>query len=174
MTNHYRTWGRKPRLVSKNRYNRSRREDDKSDEESDQTSAGIGSAMINKFDEAQWLSGSHRASTPQVRGSNLELGKGLSELMPYQLYFLFGFDSSFSERRIPRLLETKRRRACKPFGTHRPWWPSGQGIGSWLALSSPVPLKTRRVGQRFCREFKRPPVGVVVRRGGSSGVIHVT
>ncbi|GFU89991.1 hypothetical protein TNCV_2438781 [Trichonephila clavipes] len=33
---------------------------------------------------------------------------------------------------------------------------------------SPVPLKTRRVGQRcilICRELKRPPVGVVVRRG---------
>ncbi|GFW34902.1 hypothetical protein TNCV_978401 [Trichonephila clavipes] len=35
--------------------------------------------------------------------------------------------------------------------------------------SSPVPPKTRRVGDRcceICRELKRPPVGVVVRRAG--------
>ncbi|GFT95125.1 hypothetical protein TNCV_1473691 [Trichonephila clavipes] len=47
-----------------------------------------------------------------------------------------------------------------------------------VTSSSPVPLKTRRVGQRctlICRELKRAAVGVVVRRGGaSSGVVHVT
>ncbi|GFY03234.1 uncharacterized protein TNCV_1171941 [Trichonephila clavipes] len=61
--------------------------------------------------------------------------------------------------------------------------PSGQGIGSWQVCrvsSSPVPLKTRRVGQRCTLNLSRAETssrwfGVVVRRGGaSSGVVHVT
>ncbi|GFV67224.1 uncharacterized protein TNCV_3669791 [Trichonephila clavipes] len=46
--------------------------------------------------------------------------------------------------------------------------------------SSPVPLKTRRVGHRFTLNLSRAETsyrwcGVVVRRGGaSSGVVHVT
>ncbi|GFV71418.1 uncharacterized protein TNCV_88401 [Trichonephila clavipes] len=46
--------------------------------------------------------------------------------------------------------------------------------------SSPVPLKTRRVEQRFTLNLSRAEMfsrwcGVVVRRGGvSSGVVHVT
>ncbi|GFW22601.1 uncharacterized protein TNCV_2764131 [Trichonephila clavipes] len=46
--------------------------------------------------------------------------------------------------------------------------------------SSPVPLKTRRVGQRYMLNLSRAETssswcGVVVRRGGaSSGVVHVT
>ncbi|GFV57000.1 uncharacterized protein TNCV_1678811 [Trichonephila clavipes] len=46
--------------------------------------------------------------------------------------------------------------------------------------SSPVPLKTRRVGQRCTLSLSRAETssrwcGVVVRRGGaSSGVVHVT
>ncbi|GFY28257.1 uncharacterized protein TNCV_4395911 [Trichonephila clavipes] len=53
----------------------------------------------------------------------------------------------------------------------------------WLCLvtsSSPVPLKTRRVGQRCTLNLSRAETssrwcGVVVRRGGaSSGVVHVT
>ncbi|GFS61893.1 uncharacterized protein TNCV_2592101 [Trichonephila clavipes] len=46
--------------------------------------------------------------------------------------------------------------------------------------SSPVPLKTRRVGQRCTLNLSRAETssrwcGVVVRRGGaSSGVVHVT
>ncbi|GFU01160.1 uncharacterized protein TNCV_2976271 [Trichonephila clavipes] len=60
--------------------------------------------------------------------------------------------------------------------------PSG-GIGPCLALSrvrSRVPLKTRRVGQRFTLNLPRAETssrwcGVVVRRrGASSGVVHVT
>ncbi|GFU63482.1 uncharacterized protein TNCV_5047211 [Trichonephila clavipes] len=53
-------------------------------------------------------------------------------------------------------------------------------IVACLATSSnPVPLKTCRVGQRstlnLSRAETRPPVNVVVRRGGaSSGVVHVT
>ncbi|GFW81486.1 uncharacterized protein TNCV_2881641 [Trichonephila clavipes] len=48
------------------------------------------------------------------------------------------------------------------------------------ACSSPVPLKTRRVGQRCTLNLSRAETssrwcGVVVRRGGaSSGVVHVT
>ncbi|GFX96217.1 uncharacterized protein TNCV_2291051 [Trichonephila clavipes] len=46
--------------------------------------------------------------------------------------------------------------------------------------SSPLPLKTRRVGQRFTLNLSRAKTssrwcGVVVRRGGASpGVVHVT
>ncbi|GFT52186.1 uncharacterized protein TNCV_2530551 [Trichonephila clavipes] len=52
---------------------------------------------------------------------------------------------------------------------------------AWLVTSSsPVPLKTRRVGQRCTLNLSRAETssrwcGVVVRRGGvSSGVVHVT
>ncbi|GFV62666.1 hypothetical protein TNCV_903581 [Trichonephila clavipes] len=61
-----------------------------------------------------------------------------------------------------------------------PRLPSGIGIGPWLALSSPVPLKTRRVGKRCTLNLSRAETssrwcGMVVRRGGaSSGVVHVT
>ncbi|GFV11549.1 uncharacterized protein TNCV_975411 [Trichonephila clavipes] len=45
--------------------------------------------------------------------------------------------------------------------------------------SSPVPLKIRRVGQRCMLNLSRAETssrwyGVVVRRGASSGVVHVT
>ncbi|GFU24418.1 hypothetical protein TNCV_2263901 [Trichonephila clavipes] len=52
--------------------------------------------------------------------------------------------------------------------------------GRHVMISSPVPLKTRRVGQRYTLNLSRAKTsssrcGVVVRRGGaSSGVIHVT
>ncbi|GFV47815.1 uncharacterized protein TNCV_1329411 [Trichonephila clavipes] len=52
--------------------------------------------------------------------------------------------------------------------------------GRHVMSSSPVPLKTRRVGQRCTLNLSRAEAssrwcGVVVRRGGaSSGVIHVT
>ncbi|GFY36919.1 hypothetical protein TNCV_2568811 [Trichonephila clavipes] len=65
--------------------------------------------------------------------------------------------------------------------------PPCRGIGSQSAsngllwvLSSPVPIKTRRVGQRCTLNLSRAELssrwcGVVVRRGGaSSGVVHVT
>ncbi|GFX61266.1 uncharacterized protein TNCV_3407401 [Trichonephila clavipes] len=54
-----------------------------------------------------------------------------------------------------------------------PWWPPGQGIGSWQAClsSSPVPLKFHRVGQRCTLNLSRAETssrwcGVVVRRLG--------
>ncbi|GFT09153.1 hypothetical protein TNCV_4105891 [Trichonephila clavipes] len=52
-------------------------------------------------------------------------------------------------------------------------------MGCLVTSSSPVPLKTRRVGQRYTLNPSRakmcPLVGVVVRIGGaSSGVVHVT
>ncbi|GFT33866.1 hypothetical protein TNCV_4383581 [Trichonephila clavipes] len=53
--------------------------------------------------------------------------------------------------------------------------------GRYAMSSSPVPLKTRRVGQRCTLNLSRAETssrwcGVVVRRGGgaSSGVVHVT
>ncbi|GFX81934.1 uncharacterized protein TNCV_2571341 [Trichonephila clavipes] len=53
-------------------------------------------------------------------------------------------------------------------------------LGRHVTSSSPVPLKTRRVGQRCTFNLSRAETssrwcGVVVRRGGaSSGVVHVT
>ncbi|GFU01804.1 uncharacterized protein TNCV_1523101 [Trichonephila clavipes] len=50
----------------------------------------------------------------------------------------------------------------------------------WPSSSNPVPLKTRRVGQRCTLNLSRAETssrwcGVVVRRGSaSSGVVHVT
>ncbi|GFS68239.1 hypothetical protein TNCV_5028551 [Trichonephila clavipes] len=49
-------------------------------------------------------------------------------------------------------------------------WSRYQIVACLVTSSSPVPLKTRRVGERFTqtyRELKRPPVGVVLTRGGS-------
>ncbi|GFU14174.1 uncharacterized protein TNCV_4167721 [Trichonephila clavipes] len=52
--------------------------------------------------------------------------------------------------------------------------------GRYVMSSSPVPLKTRRVGQRSALNLSRAQTssrwcGVVVRRGGArSGVVHVT
>ncbi|GFT34260.1 uncharacterized protein TNCV_4451511 [Trichonephila clavipes] len=53
-------------------------------------------------------------------------------------------------------------------------------VAGFVTSSSPVPLKTRRVGQRCTLNLSRAEMssrwcGVVVRRGGaSSGVVHVT
>ncbi|GFW42193.1 hypothetical protein TNCV_1206491 [Trichonephila clavipes] len=68
--------------------------------------------------------------------------------------------------------------------------PANEGCGSpvvkvsdhgrHVMSSSPVPLKTRRVGQRCTLKQSRAETssrlcGVVVRKGGaSSGVVHVT
>ncbi|GFT20987.1 uncharacterized protein TNCV_3131351 [Trichonephila clavipes] len=67
--------------------------------------------------------------------------------------------------------------------------PSRAAVAEWyryrivaclVTSSSPVPLKTRRVGQRCTLNLSRAETssrwcGVVVRRGGaSSGVVHVT
>ncbi|GFT13970.1 uncharacterized protein TNCV_2616011 [Trichonephila clavipes] len=52
--------------------------------------------------------------------------------------------------------------------------------GRHVMSSNPVPLKTRRVGQRYTLNLSRAETssqwcGVVVRRGGaSSGIVHVT
>ncbi|GFX50219.1 uncharacterized protein TNCV_2782411 [Trichonephila clavipes] len=52
--------------------------------------------------------------------------------------------------------------------------------GRYVLSASPVPLKTRRVGQRCTVNLSRAETssrwcGVVVRRGGArSGVVHVT
>ncbi|GFT58610.1 uncharacterized protein TNCV_1250701 [Trichonephila clavipes] len=53
-------------------------------------------------------------------------------------------------------------------------------VAGFVTSSSPVPLKTRRVGQRCTLNLSRAETssrwwGVVVRRGGTnSGVVHVT
>ncbi|GFU68727.1 uncharacterized protein TNCV_4400051 [Trichonephila clavipes] len=59
-------------------------------------------------------------------------------------------------------------------------WYRYQTVACFVTGSSPVPLKTRRVGQRCTLNLSRAETssrwcGVVVRRGGaSSGVVHVT
>ncbi|GFS60473.1 uncharacterized protein TNCV_947131 [Trichonephila clavipes] len=59
-------------------------------------------------------------------------------------------------------------------------WYRYRTVACFVTGSSPVPLKTRRVGQRCTLNLSRAETssrwcGVVVRRGGaSSGVVHVT
>ncbi|GFV34351.1 uncharacterized protein TNCV_4023661 [Trichonephila clavipes] len=59
-------------------------------------------------------------------------------------------------------------------------WYRYRTVACFVTGSSPVPLKTRRVGQRCTLNLPRAETssrwcGVVVRRGGaSSGVVHVT
>ncbi|GFX36164.1 uncharacterized protein TNCV_2573451 [Trichonephila clavipes] len=59
-------------------------------------------------------------------------------------------------------------------------WYRYRTVACFVTGSSPVPLKTRRVGQRCTLNRSRAETssrwcGVVVRRGGaSSGVVHVT
>ncbi|GFS67320.1 uncharacterized protein TNCV_2902901 [Trichonephila clavipes] len=59
-------------------------------------------------------------------------------------------------------------------------WYRYRTVACFVTGSSPVPLKTRRVGQRCTLNLSRAETssrwcGVVVRRGdASSGVIHVT
>ncbi|GFV94709.1 uncharacterized protein TNCV_3864321 [Trichonephila clavipes] len=58
-------------------------------------------------------------------------------------------------------------------------WYRHRIVAGFVTSSSPVPLKTRRVGQRCTLNLSRAETssrwcGVVVRRGGaSSGVVHV-
>ncbi|GFY24920.1 uncharacterized protein TNCV_2691111 [Trichonephila clavipes] len=59
-------------------------------------------------------------------------------------------------------------------------WYRYRTVACFVTGSSPVPLKTRRVGQRCTLNLTRAETssrwcGVVLRRGGaSSGVVHVT
>ncbi|GFW19937.1 uncharacterized protein TNCV_866431 [Trichonephila clavipes] len=59
-------------------------------------------------------------------------------------------------------------------------WYRHRIVAGFVTSSSPVPLKTRRVGQRCTLNLSRAEMssrwcGVVVRRGGSSsGVVYVT
>ncbi|GFW55712.1 uncharacterized protein TNCV_120961 [Trichonephila clavipes] len=59
-------------------------------------------------------------------------------------------------------------------------WYRYRTVACFVTGSSPVPLKTRRVGQRCTLNLSRAETssrwcGVVVRRGGaSSGVVHFT
>ncbi|GFT36091.1 uncharacterized protein TNCV_4179041 [Trichonephila clavipes] len=59
-------------------------------------------------------------------------------------------------------------------------WYRYRIVACLVTSSIPVPLKTRRVGQRCTLNLSRAEMssrwcGVVVRRGGaSSGVVHVT
>ncbi|GFX45616.1 uncharacterized protein TNCV_176091 [Trichonephila clavipes] len=59
-------------------------------------------------------------------------------------------------------------------------WYRYRTVACLVTSSSPVPLKTRRVGQRCTSNLSRAETssrwcGVVVMKGGaSSGVIHVT
>ncbi|GFT02648.1 uncharacterized protein TNCV_3690581 [Trichonephila clavipes] len=59
-------------------------------------------------------------------------------------------------------------------------WYRYRIVAGFVTSSSPIPLKTRRVGQRCTLNLSRAETssrwrGVVVRRGGaSSGVVHIT
>ncbi|GFV28070.1 uncharacterized protein TNCV_187461 [Trichonephila clavipes] len=59
-------------------------------------------------------------------------------------------------------------------------WYRYRTVACFVTSSSPVPLKTRRVGQRCTLNLSRAETssrwcGVVVRRGDArSGVVHVT
>ncbi|GFW27768.1 uncharacterized protein TNCV_766491 [Trichonephila clavipes] len=59
-------------------------------------------------------------------------------------------------------------------------WYGHRIVAGFVTSSSPVPLKTHRVGQRCTLNLSRAETssrwcGVVARRGGaSSGVVHVT
>ncbi|GFX66114.1 uncharacterized protein TNCV_4102541 [Trichonephila clavipes] len=58
-------------------------------------------------------------------------------------------------------------------------WYRHRIVAGFVTSSSPVPLKTRRVGQRCTLNLSRAETssrwcGVVVRGGASSGVVHVT
>ncbi|GFY02936.1 zinc finger BED domain-containing protein 5 [Trichonephila clavipes] len=58
-------------------------------------------------------------------------------------------------------------------------WYRYRTVACFVTGSSPVPLKTRRVGQRCTLNLSRAETssrwcGVVVREGASSGVVHVT
>ncbi|GFU62337.1 uncharacterized protein TNCV_4239881 [Trichonephila clavipes] len=58
-------------------------------------------------------------------------------------------------------------------------WYRYRIMASFVMSSNPVPLKTHRVGQRRSLNLSRPETsshwcGVAVRRGESSGVVHVT
>ncbi|GFW50222.1 uncharacterized protein TNCV_4696401 [Trichonephila clavipes] len=74
---------------------------------------------------------------------------------------------------VKRVLSTLLEAAVAEWYRHRI-------VAGFVTSSSPVPLKTRRVGQRCTLNLSRAETssrwcGVVVRRGGaSSGVVHVT
>ncbi|GFU39281.1 uncharacterized protein TNCV_3811261 [Trichonephila clavipes] len=59
-------------------------------------------------------------------------------------------------------------------------WYRYRVVACLVTSSSPIPLKTRHVGQRYTLNMSRAQIssrwcGVLVRRGGaSSGVVHVT
>ncbi|GFY24673.1 uncharacterized protein TNCV_1017191 [Trichonephila clavipes] len=92
---------------------------------------------------------------PKSEKNAMEVFRGLPPLFPFhQLY----------QRRKAAVAEWYRHRI----------------VAGFVTSSSPVPLKTRHVGQRCTLNPSRAETsfrwcGVVVRRGGaSSGVIHVT
>ncbi|GFY34103.1 uncharacterized protein TNCV_4983061 [Trichonephila clavipes] len=88
-------------------------------------------------------------------------------------------------------LGSQKKQTLSPFAGSQPHiapldWGCGSPVvkvsnhGRHVMSSIPVPLKTRRVGQRCTLNLSRAETssrwcGVVVRRGGaSSGVVHVT
>ncbi|GFV22724.1 uncharacterized protein TNCV_1489811 [Trichonephila clavipes] len=89
---------------------------------------------------------------------------------------------------IDNLIFGMPRRYCKTQQTSSPTskvaavaeWYRHRIVAGFVTSSIPVPLKTRRVGQRCTLNLSRAETssrwcGVVVRRGGaSSGVVHVT
>ncbi|GFT60609.1 uncharacterized protein TNCV_1966851 [Trichonephila clavipes] len=85
-------------------------------------------------------------------------------------------------RRQPRGFELRTHRPqvhCLDVAAVAEWYRY-RTVACFVTGSSPVPLKTRRIGQRCTLNLSRAETssrwcGVVVRRGGaSSGVVHVT
>ncbi|GFW68779.1 uncharacterized protein TNCV_3639941 [Trichonephila clavipes] len=90
--------------------------------------------------------------------------------------------SVFTSHRVKIKIEQSSQMCClrhlKPAAVAE--WYRYRTVACFVTGSSPVPLKTRRVGQRCTLNLSRAETssrwcGVVVRRGGaSSGVVHVT
>ncbi|GFX31343.1 uncharacterized protein TNCV_2061611 [Trichonephila clavipes] len=80
---------------------------------------------------------------------------------------------------FPEPMSTGRKQKCSLM-RELGYWLQISYVAGFVTSSSPVPLKTRRVGQRCTLNLSRAETssrwrGVVVRRGdASSGFVHVT
>ncbi|GFV34547.1 uncharacterized protein TNCV_1448531 [Trichonephila clavipes] len=109
-------------------------------------------------------------------------------LLPQKTCFVEGLMLGKSMKAQSPHVNAMGRVECHSSGSHRQSsgvvavaeWYRYRTVACFVTCSSPVPLKTRRVGQRYTLNLSRAETssrwcGVVVRRGGaSSGVDHVT
>ncbi|GFU80939.1 uncharacterized protein TNCV_1276861 [Trichonephila clavipes] len=81
---------------------------------------------------------------------------------------------------MSKSIHFESRSSCEIIAAAVAEWYRYRIVACHVTSSSPVPLKTRRVGQRCTLNLSRAGTssrwcGVVVRRGdASSGVVHVT